>query len=1011
MTSKEDEILFQIQQLQEQLSRMRESEAHDEARPARGLDGTLSSGTLLEQSSPLVNAGNFPSMPAMQGSAASPRDRAAQRLLDSRGGAVSRMNSAGESVPSLAPLSASRMIIVSSHLPVQVGRDSHGGLQVQRTANPAAASSAIASVLDQQWFAQRACVFIGWIGHRPPVVAGTSSSETLDFDRSEQDTCRKLTLEWSSNLSQREESVFGVSSKTVHSGDNESSFDRMRRESAHRLFPVFLEENLVEFALRRFSDGLLWPLFHYIPPAVGADCGASSAASRGLDVRAWHAYVALNHKYAEAVMQVYQHGDIVLVDGLELMLLPSLIRKRVRDVTLGYYLGTPFPSSEYFRILPMRTELLEGVLAADMVGFHAHDYTRHFRSSCTRLLGLDTSYLGISAECSATTKRPHFTRLGTYPMGIDAEQVQRYLASPQMQELIADRRERFGNKRVMIAVDRLDEVKGVPHKLFAFEEFLRRYPQWKHTVVFVLVAVANTGVRAPEAAEQDLLRAKVHELVGRINGVYGTVDHTPIVFITQSLPFEELLALYSCADVALVTSLRESMSKVSYEYVITQRDNHGVLILSEFAGSAQILSHAIRVNPWNTFELADAIDDALIFPEAQRERHHSKMYRYVTTHTAEYWAKSLISRLSELDAVLATERDTLYRGGLRGEAAASILSLSELRPFLLNSKPWRRVVVLDYEGVLCAPQALPELAWPSDELTEQIGVIAMDPRIALFVFSSRAAYVLDAWFPNKRIGLVAESGCEVRMPGVSKWESLVPLSTAADTSWRESVLPILRYFSERTPGAYLETKPHVFSWHYIDADPQFGSWQAKELRADLGDAGCDSLPVEVVTGHKRVEIRPSGVSKVSALRRICGMLPPPAVSHIFALCGAEKQDEDLYSYMRKISASDKGGLLGHTAPRRAVSAAITPPMSQLMTPTMTPAASVASLVSMSTSASSTNEVHAISCRVSSQPASATSSATRHLPSIDSATQLVREIAAMFAANTSSLPPTAQSTKS
>jgi len=695
-----------------------------------------------------------------------------------------------------------------------------------------------------------------------------------------------------------------------------------------KCYPVFLSDELAHLTHSRYVGGMLWPLFHYVLPTVSFT-GSGAVTDRGHDQLAWQAYVATNHKYAEAVIEVFQRGDVIWIDGLELMLLPSLLRKRVRDiVTIGYYLGTPFPSSEFFRVLPARNELLEGMLAADLIGFHTHDYAKHFRSSCTRLMGFDSSFRGVF--CNATkfsnsgSSMGHLARVGSFPMGIDADKVLNTIDSEFVRALIQSRRARFAGKRVLLAVDRMNHIKGVPHKILAFEQFLKNYPRWKQTAVLVLIVVEDNNNNASSHSplgymgtvgsgntnysdDQAGLRMQVQRLVGRVNGRFGAVDHAPVVFVTQKMSFEELCALYVVADAAVVTSLRDSMSKVSAEYVVSQRDHHGVLILSEFAGSPHLLSGAVRVNPWNTEQLADAMDEALSMPLPQRRRNHARLFRYLTTHTAEYWTRSFAKELLKVDAELLEQR--LSRDGpsvpqlsVKNDLS-SFLSLPPTKSRASKANDSSRLWLFEYEGVLNAPQSLPELAWPSDELVATLGKLASDERNMIFVISSRSSTVLDAWFPNHALGAIAELGFEVRMPGSSRWTPLVHVSSA-ELSWREDVLPNLRYFTERTPGSYVEEKNSILSWYYRDSDPQFGSWQAMELRADLNESGFDKVPVDVVDVHKCVEIRSNSVSKVRAVHELLMNLSESKPEFIFVLCGNESSDEELYAFLHSISIKD-----------------------------------------------------------------------------------------------------------
>lgn len=640
-------------------------------------------------------------------------------------------------------------------------------------------------------------------------------------------------------------------------------------------YPVFLSDADANLYYNGFCNEVLWPLFHYVPlPIVSGD------GERKFDFKYWDAYSKANHRFAEAVMQVYEHGDLVWVQDYHLMLLPSLLRERLRDVTIGFFLHTPFPSSEVYRILPVRNKVLQGVLAADLIGFHTYDYARHFLSVCTRILGLEASPRGV-------TYKDHFANVGIFPIGIDPNYWISALQSPAVKERILDLEERFRDKKVLLGVDRLDYIKGVPHKLMAFEILLARQPELKGKVVLVQIGVPSRT----EVDEYKKLISQTNELVGRINAQYGSVEYAPIVFINQSVTFLDLCALYTVADVAVVTSVRDGMNLVSYEYVVCQQQRHGVLVLSEFAGSAQSLSSAIRVNPWNIEELSQAMYEALTLSERERALKHWKLYHYVTKHTAAFWASSFVSELQQIERLMKAQDVPKARQSL---LRVSVDIVPELRVRT------HRLFLFEYEGTLCSPVSLQDLARPPASLRRFLQRLSTDTKNFVYIMSGRSMETLDEWFGDLDVGLISEHGCDYRHATSEKW---VPLLPNTSTSWRDSVTPILQYFTERTPGAHLEVKDRIVTWHFMDADPMFGSWQAKELQLLLAE-NCMSLPVEVISGHKYLEIRPVGASLVGAVKRVVSELSD-GMDFAFAI-GSDKATEEVYSFLNTVLRSGDG---------------------------------------------------------------------------------------------------------
>ncbi|EEB06490.2 alpha,alpha-trehalose-phosphate synthase [Schizosaccharomyces japonicus yFS275] len=396
--------------------------------------------------------------------------------------------------------------------------------------------------------------------------------------------------------------------------------------------PVFLDDELADRHYNGFSNSILWPLFHYHPGEIS------------FDEDNWEAYREANHKFAEAIVKNLRDGDLIWVQDYHLMLLPQMLRSmigdRLKDIKIGFFLHTPFPSSEIYRILPVRNEILLGVLSCDLVGFHTYDYARHFLSACSRILGLNTLPNGVEYD-------GRMVSVGTFPIGIDPEKFADALRSEKVKERITALERKLQGMKIIVGVDRLDYIKGIPQKFHALEVFLTQYPEWVGKVVLIQVAVPSRQ----DVEEYQNLRAVVNELVGRINGKFGTAEFTPIHFLHKSVTFDELVALYAISDACLITSTRDGMNLVSYEYICTQQKRNGALILSEFAGAAQSLNGSIIVNPWNTEELADAIHDALIMPPEQRRANHQKLYRYVNKYTSQFWGKSFVDELQRIQSV------------------------------------------------------------------------------------------------------------------------------------------------------------------------------------------------------------------------------------------------------------------------------------------------------------------------------------------------------------------------
>mmetsp|Transcript_7673 Transcript_7673/g.9501 ORF Transcript_7673/g.9501 Transcript_7673/m.9501 type:complete len:481 (-) Transcript_7673:928-2370(-) len=390
---------------------------------------------------------------------------------------------------------------------------------------------------------------------------------------------------------------------------------------------IFLSDSIADLHYNGFSNSILWPLFHYHPGEMN------------FDENAWAAYIEANRKFAITIAQQVEDNDMIWVHDYHLMLLPQMLREEIenkkKNIRIGFFLHTPFPSSEIYRILPVREEILVGVLSCDLIGFHTYDYARHFLSSVSRIVS-NVNILPNGIEYQGRS-----IGIGAFPIGIDVDKFTEGVTKTKVVDRIKQLKQKFNDTKIIVGVDRLDYIKGVPQKLHAFEIFLTENPEWIGKVVLVQVAVPSRG----DVEEYQSLRATVNELVGRINGRFGTVEFVPIHFMHKSIPFDELISLYHISDVCLVSSTRDGMNLVCYEYIACQQENKGVLILSEFAGAAQSLNGAIVVNPWNTDELSYAIKESLTLPDEKKELNFKKLFDYISKYTSGFWGESFVKEL------------------------------------------------------------------------------------------------------------------------------------------------------------------------------------------------------------------------------------------------------------------------------------------------------------------------------------------------------------------------------
>ena len=622
---------------------------------------------------------------------------------------------------------------------------------------------------------------------------------------------------------------------------------------AMRAIPVHLTAEEVQRYYESYSNGVLWPLFHYF------------AGELPLEIEGFEDYERVNRRFADAVVEHHRPGDLIWVQDYQLMRVPALIRERIPEARIGFFLHIPFPSSETFRILPQRQRILEGLLGADLVGFHTAAYVRHFSSSVLRITGSWTNVDRIPWHGREV-------QLGVFPMGVDSAHWTEMAGDPGVVE--ESRALRAGPQRLLVGIDRLDYTKGIPRRLLAYEQLLLRHPELREHVRLVQVAVpSRTGVGAYQS-----LRETVDALVGRINGRFGTTTWSPVHYLARGLSEKEVAALYRAADVLVVTPIRDGMNLVAKEFIASRTDGDGVLALSEFTGAAAELAEALIVNPYDVEGTAEALCRALEMPDQERHMRMAALRTRVQIHDVHRWAREFLDRLgSDLEpphALRPSSRASLAaaQGRIREAASAALL--------------------LDYDGTLVEFAPTPGLAVPDAELLGLLEPLAR--RYQVHVVSGRPRETLERWFGAFPIGLHAEHGYWSRPPG-ERWHG----AGIDPSGWLPQVKAILDEYAARTPGALVEEKSAGLAWHYRAADPEFGAAQAGDLLLHLATL-LSNAPAEVLTGDRVVEVRPQGVNKGRVVPVVLARAPRGT---LLAALGDDRTDEDLFAALPPDSIS------------------------------------------------------------------------------------------------------------
>lgn len=636
----------------------------------------------------------------------------------------------------------------------------------------------------------------------------------------------------------------------ITSTDRKRLVKQLELENGARVVPVWLHdavqvEDYDSYTLCRqdrwgwYGERQLYPTFHY---------KYTDTTMGQMIKKAWSDYQHLNRAFADAVLSVYRPGDIVVIHDYQLLLLPEMLRHRVPNIYIGFFLHTPFPDYEFFRSLSQRQAILEGMLGANMIGFQTQNHRTYFSDCCREILGAKIG------ECHAygVEMLGQYTSLEDILMGVDAAAIQYAAFTPTVEEQIAELREMYADKHIIVGRDKLDSTRGIVPKLQAFEIFLNRQPEWQRKVVLIQVTSPPTRVGAND--KTDMTESKVSDLVTRINGNYGDLSFSSVHYFPQYLSREEYFALLRIADVGLITSVCDGMNTTALEYVLCQRDNHGPLIISDFSGTqGQLSKGAISVNPWDFVEVADAIHQALTKSSRQKQRDHRALYNVVTRNTIQAWTSKFLSHLM-IDLIAAP----------RLHPTPSLNPRALLQQYHAST---RRLFMFDYDGTLTPIVPHPSAAIPTSTLLHTLHTLASDPANTVWIISGRDQNFLSAWMGSiAPLGLSAEHGSFIRKPHSTAWENL---TETLDLSWQAGVLEIFTRYTASTPGSVIERKKIAVTWHYRGAsDSVLAAQNAHQCQRDLEHSIARAYDVEIMAGKANLEVRPRWVNKGEIAKRL-----------------------------------------------------------------------------------------------------------------------------------------------
>lgn len=653
----------------------------------------------------------------------------------------------------------------------------------------------------------------------------------------------------------------GIASEDLTSAEKATVSKELKKRNC---VPVYLNESAIELFYEGYANDTLWPLFHYFQ---------ESAVYKQ---KYWHAYQSANEQFAKVVMRHTDPNATIWVHDYHFLLLPGILRAKCPSLLIGFFLHIPFPSHEIFRLLPERKEILEGMLGADVVGFHIYDYARHFLSSCLRMLGVESKYgmLDYSGRTILTD---------AFPIGIDYKKFTSAVASLPVKNETKKINAAYPGQKIIISVDRLDYTKGILHRLEAYGLFLEEHPSFRKKVVLIVVAVPS---RTQVKAYRDL-RDNVEQIIGRINGTFGTVDWTPISYQFKNLPFNEIVGLYNSADVAVVTPLRDGMNLVAKEYVASKQRSKGILVLSELAGAVDELPESVKVNPNSIKAVKSAIHEALTMSVREKSVRMKKMQQRLATYPVQKWATDFLNQLQQMREYQLQQQMNLVDTNIA----------LQIKSDYTNSS--RKLIILDYDGTVrdFVSSPLPASAKPSVTLMRLLKNLISEANTTVCIVSGRSKKALDSWFKDMPIILAAEHGAWVKYS--NKWESTVSLDF---DSYKKPIIKLLRSYDERTAGAEIEEKDYSIVWHYRNVATELAYIRNTNISRDL-QALIIGTDIDVNYGEKIIEIKPSVVNKGAVLDMLVAKFKPD-----FILCaGDDYTDEDMFAVLPEFAYSIKVG--------------------------------------------------------------------------------------------------------
>lgn len=644
---------------------------------------------------------------------------------------------------------------------------------------------------------------------------------------------------------------------------SETDKKHIRRELAkYNCVPVFMTQLQIDNFYNGYSNSVLWPLFHNLP----------IQSSKQRDAW-WQGYKEVNKLYSSAIVRAAEKNSRIWIHDYQLLLVPGMLYGSLPKANIGFFSHIPFPRPKAYSKLPEGRELLQGILGAQLVGFHTTGYVNNFLDSCDEL---DVGTAGNGQVILGN----RIIRVTDFPMGIDYDKYAQSGKTAAVRAAMLKYKLRYHGMKIIVAVDRLDPSKGLVERLEAYREFLHKNPKLHGKVILSMVAAPSRT----DIAAYRKLKVKLDVLVEQINREFGTRRWQPIDYMNVSLPFEEVSALLQIADVAFIAPIRDGMNLVAKEYVASRR-KHGVLILSETAGAAQELSDALLVNPARPATVVDALEQALKMPKAELKKRFKSMQQQLSSNTVHHWAGSFMKALQQP----VPGNKTLRTPTLSASRQDKLLN-----SYTLSSK---RLLLLDYDGTLQPHADHHSQAKPPKRLHDLLNTLSADEKNEVVLISGRSCDDLQEWFGDTNVNLIAEHGAMIKSAGHKTWQATVETGKR----WKRTILPILQNYTDLTPRAHIEQKQYSLVWHYRQS-PAFAAQKNLQILQHILRPLTRQFGVDLFHGSKILEIKDPNINKGHAVRRWLRR------EHDFVLAiGDDFTDEDMFAAVPASATSIKVG--------------------------------------------------------------------------------------------------------